>query len=379
MSEIRNPASPASTASTASTSEKWLISDEALARFHERAPGYDRDNAFFAEDFTELRETGYLRAPLPAEFGGAGLPLSQVVREQRRLAYWAPATALAVSMHLYWAGAATSAYFEGLTEVRWLLEAIAHGAVLAAGHGEAGNDAGLDDSLTSAVPQPGGGYVITGRKTFTSLSPVWTKLGVHARDDSDPQHPKIVHAFVDRDSPGVSTVPTWDALGVRATASDDTVLNSVTVPGGQVVAVQEVGTPYPPFVAGIFSWYLPLISNVYFGIARRALDVAIITSRARTSLALKGQAHARASWTANWPTPPVAPVIRTLLPRTAPPSRRARCAVSPATSRPSDLMTSPVSRPSIRCDVIDLPDEASADSGRPAQRHAAAGAAGHAG
>jgi len=65
MSEIRNPASPAS---AASASEKWPISDEALARFHQRAPGYDRDNAFFAEDFTELREAGYLRAPLPAEF-----------------------------------------------------------------------------------------------------------------------------------------------------------------------------------------------------------------------------------------------------------------------------------------------------------------------
>src|SRR5208283_4195028 len=125
---------------------------------------------------------------------GGGLPLSQVAREQRRLAYWAPATALAINMHLYWAGAATSAYQQGDESLRWLLEAIADGAVLAAGHGEAGNDAGLDDSLTIAVPQPDGGYVFTGRKTFTSLSPVWTKLGLHGRDDSDPEHPKIVHA-----------------------------------------------------------------------------------------------------------------------------------------------------------------------------------------
>jgi alkylation response protein AidB-like acyl-CoA dehydrogenase len=289
MSEIRNPSSPAS---AFSADEKWLISDEALGRFHDRAPGYDRDNAFFAEDFAELRESGYLLAPLPASLGGAGLPLSQVAREQRRLAYWAPATALAVNMHLYWAGAATSAHAQGDADVGWLLRAIAGGAVLAAGHGEPGNDAGLDNSLVSALPQADGGYAFTGRKTFTSLTPVWTLLGLHGRDDSDPGHPKIVHAFINRDSPGVSTSATWDALGVRATASDDTLLDGVIAPAGQVAAVQEIGAPYPPFVAGIFTWYLPLIANVYFGIARRALDLAITQSQGRASLALPGQSHA---------------------------------------------------------------------------------------
>jgi alkylation response protein AidB-like acyl-CoA dehydrogenase len=93
--------------SEASAGGECLISDEALARFHDRAPGYDRDNAFLAENFAEPRDVGYLPAPLPPQFGGAWLPLSQVVREQRRLAYWAPATALAINLHLYWAGAAS--------------------------------------------------------------------------------------------------------------------------------------------------------------------------------------------------------------------------------------------------------------------------------
>jgi alkylation response protein AidB-like acyl-CoA dehydrogenase len=120
MPGILNPCSPAS---EASAGKKWLISDEALVRFHDRAPGYGRDNALFAEDFAELRDAGYLRAPPPAQFGSAGLPLSQVVREQRRLAYWAPATALAVNMHLHWAGAATSGYAQGQEDLGWLLRA----------------------------------------------------------------------------------------------------------------------------------------------------------------------------------------------------------------------------------------------------------------
>ena len=39
----------------------------------ERAPGYDRDDKFFDEDFKELKEAGYLLAAVPKELGGLGL------------------------------------------------------------------------------------------------------------------------------------------------------------------------------------------------------------------------------------------------------------------------------------------------------------------
>ena len=269
-----------------------VLGPDDYARFHKRASGYDRDNSFFADDFEDLRAAGYLKIALPRALGGSGLTLTQVAREQRRLAYWAPATALALTMHLYWTGPAVTLRERGDDSLGWLLDAVAAGTVLAAGHGERGNDVGLDDSVVRAVPRPGGGYVFTGRKTFTSLSPVWTKLGVHGRDDSDPANPKIVHAFVDRDAAGVSTEKVWDALGVRATGSDDTVLDDVVVPAGQVAAVIPIGEPYPPYIAGIFQWYLPIVANVYYGIARRALDLAVATSRERRSLALPGGTHA---------------------------------------------------------------------------------------
>lgn len=261
-------------------------------RFHGRAATYDRENAFFAEDFQELKDSGYLKAAVPAELGGTGLGLTELAREQRRLAYWAPATALATNMHLYWTGSAATLTSNGVQDLSWLLRAAAGGTVFAAGHGERGNDLGVDDSTTQAVPQGDGSYIVTGRKTFTSLSPVWDKLGIHARDDSDREHPKLVHLFVDRDAAGVSTEKVWDALGVRATASDDTVLDGVIVAADQVVGVAELGQPYPPYVDGIFQWYLPLTGNVYFAIARRALDLAIESSQSRGSLALPGQTHA---------------------------------------------------------------------------------------
>ncbi len=268
------------------------FTDEDYRRFHGRAAGYDRENRFFTEDFEDLRAKGYLRAAIPTELGGGGLGITALSREQRRLAYWAPATALAVNMHLYWTGPAAALTRTGVQDLGWLLNDVASGLVLAAGHGERGNDLGLDDAVTRAEPQPDGSWVVTGRKTFTSLSPVWDKLGIHARDDSDPGRPRIVHLFVDRTAAGVTTEKTWDALGVRATASDDTILENVLVPADQIVGASEIGQPYPPYIVGILQWYLPLVSNVYFGIARRALDLAELTARERSSIALPGQTHA---------------------------------------------------------------------------------------
>lgn len=284
-------ASPTSPTFEKAEQSRYFSQDD-LLRFHERAPGYDRENVFFADDFVELVASGYLKAAIPVELGGGGLTLSELAREHRRLAYWAPATALATTMHLYWTGSAGTVTRAGTQDLGWLLRAVADGTVLAAGHGERGNDLGIDDSTVKAEPRPDGSYVLTGRKTFTSLSPVWDKLGVHARDDSDPEHPKIVHAFVDRTAAGVSVVEVWDALGVRATASNDTILNEVVVPAGQVVGIGEVGQPYPPYVTTFLQWYLPLLANVYFGIGRRALDLAIQSSVSRSSLALPGQTHA---------------------------------------------------------------------------------------
>ena len=71
-----------------------LLSADMLRRFDERAPRYDRENRFFAEDFDELRASGYLDRPVPTELGGHGLDLtpstgcSAAWRTSRRRLRW---------------------------------------------------------------------------------------------------------------------------------------------------------------------------------------------------------------------------------------------------------------------------------------------------
>ena len=52
--------------------EPPFIPADLLERAGARAGEYDRANSFAWEDFTELRDLGYLRIALPREFGGYG-------------------------------------------------------------------------------------------------------------------------------------------------------------------------------------------------------------------------------------------------------------------------------------------------------------------
>lgn len=265
-----------------------VLSDEILARFHERAPAYDRENRFFAEDFEELRAAGYLKMAVPRELGGLGLPFVDAMRETRRLAYWAPATALGTNMHNYWVGVASTLHASGDSSCDWMLEAAGKGEVFAAGHAEPGNDLPVLFSNTKAQ-RVDGGWRFIGRKAFGSLSPVWTFLGIHGLDTSDPKRPRIVHGFLSRAEKGYSIEPTWDVLGMRATRSDDTILDGVFVPDARVARIVPAGAAgLDLFVLSIFAWGLLGFANVYYGLGRRVFDLTLYALRRRTTAGIPG-------------------------------------------------------------------------------------------
>ncbi|MGE5815339.1 MAG: acyl-CoA dehydrogenase family protein [Acidobacteriota bacterium] len=263
-----------------------ILTADLLTRCHERAATYDRENRFFQEDFDELKAAGYLKLTVPPEFGGAGFTFEQYAREARTLAYHAPATALALNMHHYWVGLAADLHRMGDHSVDWILEEAAHGEVFAAGHGETGVDINVLHSTTKAE-RVSGGYTFTGRKSFGSLSPVWTRLGLHGIDMSDPSAPKIVHAFLPRDSKGYRIHETWDVLGMRATKSDDTILEGAFVPDKYVARVIPEGVGGADmFVVCIFAWALLGFGNVYYGVAQRARDVLLENLKDKRSIVL---------------------------------------------------------------------------------------------
>ena len=269
-----------------------LLTGEMLDRFDERAPVYDRENRFFEEDWEELRRSGYLQLAVPTELGGSGLGLDEYSVLQQRLGYVAPATALAVNMHIYWTGVAADLLKLGDESCRFLLEKSAAGEVMCALHGEAGNEVPLLLAVATAE-RVDGGWRISGHKIFGSLTPVWTLGGFHAMDSSDPANPLIVHGFVPREAEGVEIVETWDTLGMRATQSQDTVLQNAFVPDELVAVVCPAGfAGAGPFQLSIFAWALMGFASTYLGAARRAFDLTVANLPKRTSLTMtRSMAH----------------------------------------------------------------------------------------
>jgi len=246
-----------------------ILTPVLLARIRERAAGYDRDNAFFTEDLDDLRAAGYL----------APRSLLATARDQRLLAAHAPATALGINMHLVWVGVARVLADRGDHTLDWVLRDAEVGELFAFGNSEPGNDLVLWDSLTKAETVDGG-FAFTGTKIFTSLAPAWTRLGVFGKLDDD----RLVHGFLTRDAPGVTTLDDWDTLGMRATQSHTTKLDHAVVPTERISRFLPVGPNADPFVFGIFSNFLLLIGSVYAGIADRALELAVEAAQKRTSL-----------------------------------------------------------------------------------------------
>ncbi|KAA9131717.1 acyl-CoA dehydrogenase family protein [Microbacterium caowuchunii] len=258
------------------------LPDALLERIRARAAEIDRDNVFPHEDLAELRAAGYLSILVPVDRGGSGLSLAEASLLQQRLAGAAPATALAVNMHLVWTGVAKVLRERGTDDLAFVQTGSIAGEIFAFGISEAGNDLVLFGSGTDAAPAPDGSYTFTGTKIFTSLAPVWTQLGLHGLDRTSPDAPKIVYAFVPR-SEAVETLDDWDTVGMRGTQSRTTRLHGAVAAPDRVVRRVAPGPQPDPLVFAIFSVFEILLASVYTGVARRALDLAVQAAQHRRS------------------------------------------------------------------------------------------------
>ncbi|MFB8371618.1 acyl-CoA dehydrogenase family protein [Pseudarthrobacter sp. NPDC055928] len=271
-----------------------VLPDALLERFRGRAATYDRDNAFFHEDLEELAAAGYLRLFVPVSDGGLGLGLESAAQCQRRLATAAPATALAVNMHLVWTGVAQVLAARGDQSLDYVLREAAGGEIFAFGNSEAGNDSVLFDSRTVAAPLPDGGYSFTGTKIFTSLSPAWTQLGIFGKDtEARNGEGELVHGFLRRDAPGYRILDDWDTLGMRASQSNSTVLDGAEIPPDRIFRKLPVGPNADPLIFAIFACFETLLAAVYSGIGERALDLGVAAVKRRTSLKNGGRSYAQ--------------------------------------------------------------------------------------
>lgn len=258
-----------------------ILTEEILTGIRERAAGYDERNEFPYQDLEVLRRTGYLAALSSEKDGGLGWSFAAVVDAQKKLAAYAPATALAVNMHLIWSGVASIFQANGNHDLDFILEEAGAGETYAFGISEAGNDAVLFDSETVAEEVGDGSFKFTGTKIFTTLSPAWTRLGIFGKT---PDGAELIYAILDRSEGNTESDGShWDMLGMRATHSFVTHLNGAKVPADRIIRRIPTGPNQDMLTFGIFAAFLTFTSAVYAGIGDRAVEIAAEKLQSRKS------------------------------------------------------------------------------------------------
>jgi hypothetical protein len=222
-----------------------LLSDAVLGRLR----GTDgADAATVAGDIAGLRDAGYLTVALPPELGGLGCTLRQAACGQRRLAGRAPLTALAVSAHLYWTGAAADARRSGDSSVQWILLEAARGALFGAGHGTPGGDLKFASPESRCDRDTADGYRFLSADVRSSVTPGWDWLAVHGV--YAPGRPQAVLAFA--------------GSGTRCTPA-----------AYRVARVLPAGAPSDVFTSSAIGWGCGLLASVEFAAARREFRLAV--------------------------------------------------------------------------------------------------------
>lgn len=278
---------------TSARLDRWLrLADELAPRFGERAARHDREGSFPFENFDDLRAAGLHLLTVPEEFGGWGATLPEAIRVIERLARGDGSTALVFDMHVQVLGSLSeSRPWDGDQFARFCCSIVEGGAII----NSCASEPELGSPSRGGLPATharwtGDGYRLTGRKTFSSGSPVLTHALIPAMLDNAPEGTVGVF-LMPMDRPGVRIEETWDVLGMRTTGSNDLWLEDVPVSASDLVQRRGPDVPDPGKVSG-GAWFGMTIAGVYLGIASAARDAAIDFARQRTPTALGGAAIA---------------------------------------------------------------------------------------
>jgi len=235
------------------TRPRDLLTDGLLGQLGGTGEQASGQSGVLAADIARLAGAGYLNVALPPEFGGLGCTLRQAACGQRRLARHAPRTALAVSAHLSWTGAAADAYRAGDNSLRWILAEASRGALFAGGHGEPGGDLRFADPRSRCEPSADGGYEFRDAGALASTTPGWDWIAVHAvhavHPARGPARPQCVIAFAGR--------------GARCTQAF------------RVARAQLAGAPADVFTTSALTWGHSILASVQYSDVRRAFNAAI--------------------------------------------------------------------------------------------------------
>jgi SfnB family sulfur acquisition oxidoreductase len=236
------------------------------------AAARDQNRVLPHEQLAALSASGLLGIFVPAEHGGADADVATVTEVFRILAAADPNVAQIPHSHFVYVNMLRH---HGTPEQQAFFFAdVLNGKRLANAQSEIGTKH-VQEIRTTLLPQPGGGYLLSGVKGYCTgaLFADWIAVLAHLGPDG-PLHV----AYVEASAPGVTVVDDWDGLGQRTTASGTVRLDDVVVGADRIVPYHLTFTG--PQLYGAFAQVLHAAIDT--GIAAAALEDAVDFVRTKT-------------------------------------------------------------------------------------------------
>ncbi|MCS5687339.1 MAG: acyl-CoA dehydrogenase family protein [Actinomycetota bacterium] len=269
-------------------------------RFGERAATHDREASFPTDNWADLANEGFLGLCAPVEFGGFGGDFVTYALVSEELGRHCATTALTFNMHTATALLAgwiadqlgmnddQQAHLDRIRPQLW--EGMCRDHVIHSQPFSEGRTPGSGSPIGTSAVVVDGGYQVTGKKIFASLSGVADIHNVVALVEGDDRTRLL---GVPANGKGVDIVGDWDPLGMRGTDSRDLLLTEAFVPQDNEVL--------PPGVfdamAQRFPYFYMTLTFTYLGLMRAILDLTRQYLRGELGVESRRDSHVKqAGW-----------------------------------------------------------------------------------
>ncbi len=247
------------------------LSSDVIAR--DRAEEFDRHG------WNECAKFGLLMMPIPAEHGGLGHTLTDLIAVMEGLGYACRDSGLlfSINAHLwttsipilrYGTDEQKHSYLEKLGSGEWI-------GANAASEPNAGSDI---FSMTTTAERQGDEYVLNGAKTFVSNAPVADLFSVYATIDRKLGAAGVTGFLVERKTPGLTISRKIDKMGLRTSPMGEVIFENCHIPASARLGREGRGVEVFEYS---MEWERGCILANCVGAMRRLLEQCIAHAKTR--------------------------------------------------------------------------------------------------
>lgn len=240
----------------------------------------DRDQTFERSIWQECADFGLMKMPIPPEYGGLGLGLSDLIATMEGLGYGGRDLGLLFSIHAHmWTAIMPILKYGSEEQKQAYLGKLGDGTWIAANTASE-PDSGSDIfSLRTRAEKIDEGYVLTGSKTFVTNAQVADVFVTYATIDPGLGPMGVTGFLVDRDTEGLTVSKKIEKMGLRTSPMGEVIFENCSI--GEEKRLGREGRG-----AGVFDssmeWERGCILASCVGAMQRQLEASISHVRQRS-------------------------------------------------------------------------------------------------